>query len=500
MMNSTPLNASTLATIAAGEELVIVPAYDRKRLVPSIAHIGVGAFHRAHQAVYLDDLTQYTDGWGEWGIGLLDGDRHMANALLPQDCLYTVVERSAGADTARVVGSMLGYLFAPDDPEAVLRVLADPATRIVSLTITEDGYNVDLHTGVFNASNPAILRDLEHPSAPTTVFGYLCEALHRRQAAGLPPFTILSCDNLQGNGAIARKAVESFASLRSDALGSWIAANVAFPNSMVDRITPQTTDAHREMVAQDFGIEDRWPVVTEPFRQWIIEDEFSHGRPPLELLQEGNVQVVHDVRPYETLKLSLLNGSHLAMGYLGYLAGYRLADEVMGDPLFYGAIRRMMDDEVTPLLPPVPGVDVEDYKATLLERFANPKIADRLSRLCLNGSAKLPTFLLPSISAALASHGPHRLLTLTLAGWMRYLQGVDEAGIPFTIEDPQAGELTALAREGRQDPRPLLGVRPIFGDLGHNPIVVQALEEALRDVDQHGVKGTLARYLSSANL
>jgi fructuronate reductase/mannitol 2-dehydrogenase len=380
----------------------------------------------------------------------------------------------------------------------VLRALAGATTRIVSLTITEDGYNVDEHTGNFNGSHPGVLHDLEHPSTPVTVFGYLCEALDRRRAAGLAPFTLLSCDNLQGNGAVARTAVVSFARLRSDALGSWIDSHVAFPSSMVDRITPRTTDAHRELVAREFGIVDRWPVVTEPYRQWIIEDEFSVGRPPLELLHGGNLQFVPDVHPYETLKLRLLNGSHSAMGYLGYLAGYRRTDEAMADPSMREFIRRLMDDEVTPLLPAVPGVDVEEYKRSLLERFANPKIGDQLTRLCMNGSAKIPKFLLPSIAEALASGRPHRLLTLAIAGWLRYLQGFDEEGSAITIEDPQVTELTALAREGESDPRPLLGLRSIFGDLGENSTFVESLQEALSDLYAGGAKMTLTRYLSTS--
>jgi mannitol 2-dehydrogenase len=494
------LNVSALSAIAAGSRPVRVPTYDRTQLTRAIAHIGVGGFHRAHQAVYLDDLARYTTAWGECGIGLLDQDRRMADAMRPQDGLYTVVERDARADTARIVGSMVDYLYAPDDPEDVLCALADAATRLVSLTVTEDGYNVDGHTGKFDDSNLAVLRDLEHPSTPTTVFGYLCEALDRRRTAGLAPFTILSCDNLEGNGDVTRMAVVSFARLRSDALGSWIASHVAFPNSVVDRITPQTTDAHREMVRGEFGIEDRWPVVTEPFRQWIIEDEFSNGRPPLEAVQDGTVWFVQDARPYETLKLRLLNASHSAMGYLGYLAGYRQIHEVMEDHVFKEFIRRLMDDEVTPLLPPVPGIDVDDYKRSLLERFANPKIGDQLARICLNGSAKVPKFLLPSIAEALSSGLPYRLLALAVAGWMRYLQGADDHGTAITVEDPQAAALTTLARKGGTDPRPLLGMRSIFGELGQVPVFVQAVEEALRDLHQLGARDTLYLYLSIADI
>ena len=487
------LSAASLKQFAGQ---VNVPSYERGRLRRSIVHIGVGGFHRAHQAVYLDDLAErrITVNWGESGVGLLPGDEHMAEAMIPQDCLYTIVERSAASDKARIVGSMVAYVFAPADPPRTLSLLSDPATRIVSLTITEGGYNVDSHTGLFDAHNPTIRADLGHLDAPATAFGYLCVALRRRRDAGVPPFTVLSCDNLEGNGAVARTAVVSFARLVDDALASWIEAHVAFPNAMVDRITPRTTDADRAMVAETFGVKDAWPVMTEPFTQWVLEDEFCNGRPPLE---EVGVQIVADVHPYETMKLRLLNASHQAMCYLGYLAGYRYVHDVMGDPQFVAFIRRLMDDEVTELLPPVPGVDLTTYKGTLLERFANPKIRDQVARICTDGSDRMPKFLLPSVAEALDQGRPHRLLTLAVAGWFRYLRGVDEQGRQIVITDPLAVELSARANEGQDDPRPLLGLRSVFGALGRNEEWVSELSSALRELDAHGAKATLASYLAS---
>ncbi|MFO7167390.1 MAG: mannitol dehydrogenase family protein [Chloroflexota bacterium] len=484
------------ATLAAFAGRAAVPTYDRSRLAPAIVHIGVGGFHRAHQAVYLDDLAGQgiTLDWGERGVGLLPGDRRMADALIPQDCLYTLVTRDAAGDSARVIGSMTGYLFAPESPARALDLLADPATRIVSLTITEGGYNVDSVTGRFDADNPAIQADLRSPDRPATVFGYICAALDRRRRAGTPPFTVLSCDNLQGNGAIARTAVTAFARLRDEGLASWIEANVAFPNAMVDRITPQTTDADRALVAEAFGIEDAWPVMCEPFMQWVIEDTFCNGRPPLE---EVGVQIVSDVHPYETMKLRLLNASHQAMGYLGYLAGYRYIHDVMADADFQTFIARLMAEEVAPLLPPVPGVDLAAYQRTLLERFANPKIRDQVTRICTDGSDRMPKFLLPSLAEALAQGRPHRLLTLAVAGWMRYLRGVDEAGQEIPIADRLADELRARAAEGRGDPRPLLGLRSVFGDLGGNDAFVSELAAALRELDARGAKATLSAYLAA---
>jgi fructuronate reductase/mannitol 2-dehydrogenase len=419
----------------------------------------------------------------------------MALALVPQQGLYTLLVRSAQTDSARVVGSLLEYLFAPDRPQAVLDVLSDDHTRVVTMTITEGGYNVDDTTGRFDVGNAAIQADLQHPNSPSTVFGYLVTALDRRRRAGIPPFSVVSCDNVHGNGHVTRTALVSFAQMRDDALASWIERYVAFPNSMVDRITPQTTDAERELVAQEFGIADRWPVVAEPFRQWVIEDVFSYGRPPLE---EAGVQLVPDVRPYETMKMRLLNGSHVAMGYLASLAGYRTVDAVMADPAFRTFIERLMRDEVAPLLPAVPGIDLEDYQCTLIERFSNPRIGDQLARICLDGSAKIPKFLLPSLQDALDAGRPHRWLTLALAGWLRYLAGVDDRSQTIVLQDARATELHKLATAAREDPRPLLALRDLFGDLGTRELFVAELVTALSDLYSDGARATVGRALEDS--
>jgi mannitol 2-dehydrogenase len=483
---ATALSNRTLVDISRS---LPVPTYARGDVRPSIVHLGVGGFHRAHQALFLDELAEHgiSMDWGERGVGLLAPDRRMADALIPQDCLYTLVERSAERDTPRVIGSLLDYAFAPAHPGRVLDMLVDPATRIVSLTITEGGYLVDDKTGVFDANDAAVRADTD-ASAPKTAFGYLCSALAKRRAAGTPPFTVLSCDNLQGNGRIARTAVISFAGLRDEGLANWIENNVAFPNAMVDRITPQTTDADRSMVVEAFGIADAWPVMTEPFKQWVIEDSFGLGRPPVE---EVGAQIVPDVHPYETMKLRLLNGSHQALAYLGYLAGYRYVHEAAADPSLQKLIRRMMDEEVIPLLRPVPGVDLTEYKRSLLERFQNPKIRDTLPRLAFAGSDRMPKFVLPSISEALARGAPHRCLTLATAGWLRYLRGVDEQGQEITLQDDRADELRRLARAGVSDPRPLLSVERVFGDLGRHETWVAEVEAALRELDARGARAVL---------
>jgi mannitol 2-dehydrogenase len=486
-----PLSQETLRSHGAR---LTVPTYDRAALTPAVVHLSVGGFSRAHQLLYFDEVAErrISDAWGVVGVGLRH--RSMQEALAPQDHLYTVVERSPDGERARVVGVMVDYLFAPDAPAAVVDRLADPRTRMVTLTITGAGYRLDPHSGEFDPDDADVLRDLAHPHAPTTVFGYLVEALDRRRRAGLAPFTVVSCDNVHRNGDAARRAVVGLARLRDEVLARWITDRVAFPSSMVDRITPQTSPEERAAVAQRYGVDDRWPVITEPFSQWVIEDTFSNGRPPLD---EVGVRFVTDVGDHELMKTRLLNASHSALGYLGSLAGYGRMDELMTDPLFVAYVTRLMDDEVTPLLPPPDGVDLTEYKRILVQRFANPAIADGLPRLCRRGSTKLPHHLLPSLRQALAEGRPRRLLTLAVAGWCRYLRGTDPAGRPLPVEDPRAEELQALALAGGSDPRPLLAVRPVFGDLGDLPEFVADLGAALEQLDRDGVHRTIATALAA---
>jgi mannitol 2-dehydrogenase len=485
----------TQASLGELARSVQVPSYDRRGLPHSIVHVGVGGFHRAHQAVYLDDLLG-RGGSREWalcGVGLLPQDARMRDVLRSQDCLYTVVERSAAGDRARVVGSIVEYLFAPEDREAVLEKMAAPACRIVSLTITEGGYYVNQGTGEFNAEHPDIQHDLAHPHAPAGAFGYLAEALERRRSRGLAPFTVLSCDNLQGNGDVARRMFLAFAGRRDPTLAAWISERGAFPNDMVDRITPATTDEHRALVREKLGIDDGWPVATEPFRQWVIEDHFPLGRPAWE---EVGAQMTSDVHPYEMMKIRLLNASHQALCYIGMLLGYRYAHETMADEDIRKLVQTMMDVEVTPLLPPVPGIDLAEYKRTLRERFANPTLRDQLARIGTEGSARIPKFVLPSIVEQLARGGPIRALTFTVAAWFRYLAGTDDRGAPLPINDPMADELIRRARAGREDPRPLLELRALFGDvLPGSPPFTQLLEQDLRALYREGPRQALAACL-----
>ena len=487
---SRPLRNETLGQHA---EQLAVPTYDRAALTPAVVHFSVGGFHRSHQLLYFDDLAQrgISDEWGVVGVGLRSRD--MQRALAPQDHLYTVVERSPDGERARVVGVMIDYHFAPDDPAVVLDVLSDERTRMVSLTITGSGYRLDPHSGAFDPDDPDIRWDLEETARPRTVFGFLVEALDRRRRAGLPPFTVVSCDNMHRNGEATRAAVVGFAGLRDEVLARWIADRVSFPSSMVDRITPHTTPEQRDAVAARYGVDDRWPVITEPFSQWFIEDDFCNGRPPLEHV---GVHFVDDVAQYELMKTRLLNASHCALGYLGSLAGYESIDQLMADPVFTGYAAQLMDLEVAPLLPSPAGIDLVEYRSTLLKRFANPAIADQLHRLCRRGSTKMPHHLLPSLRQALDEGRPHRLLTLAVAAWFRYLRGTDVDGRRIEVDDPRAELLGTLARAGGDDPRLLLGVTSIFGDLGERPAFVDELGRALTALEGDGVWATLAATLT----
>ncbi len=482
------LNASTVGSLAGD---VAIPGYDRSHVSAGIVHFGVGGFHRAHEAMYVDRLLNGggASTWGICGVGVLPGDVAMRDALRRQDCLYTlVVKHPDGALEPRVIGSLVEYLFAPDDPEAVLEKMAAPSTRIVSLTVTEGGYNVHPTTGQFNEHDSGVAHDLEPNAVPTTVFGLVTEALARRRDRGLAPFTVMSCDNIPGNGEVARRMFSAFARLRDRALGEWVEHNVPFPNSMVDRITPVTSDEDRTVLARRFDLDDAWPVVCEPFTQWVLEDAFAGGRPAW---QDAGVQLVDDVEPYELMKLRLLNASHQALCYLGYLSGYRYAHEVCQDPLFSSFLLAYMDREATPTLSPVPGVDLTDYKHTLVERFANPEVRDTLARLCAESSDRIPKWLLPVVRAQLASGGEFERAALVVAAWARYAEGVDEQGEAIQVVDRLRDELMAAAGRQRQDPTAFIANRELFGDLVDDERFVAAYTSALRSLHDRGARATL---------
>jgi mannitol 2-dehydrogenase len=472
-------------------EAVPRPAYDRSRVTTGVVHFGVGGFHRAHQAMYHDRLMNEGKAldWGICGVGVMPADRRMQEALDAQNGLYTLVVKHAdGTYEPRVIGAITEYLFAPDDPDAVIEKLAGEATRIVSLTVTEGGYSIDHVTGEFDPSGD-VSHDLEPGATPRTTFGFVTEGLRRRRERGLAPFTVMSCDNLQGNGDLSRRAFTAFARLRDPELGAWVERDVRFPNSMVDRITPVTTDDDRVEVRERFGVDDRWPVVCEPFTQWVLEDAFSLGRPPYEI---AGVQVVEDVEPYEQMKLRLLNASHQALCYFAYLSGYRLVHEAAQDPLFRAFLRGYMDDEATPTLAPVPGVDLDEYKQTLIERFSNPEVRDTIARLCAESSDRIPKWLLPVVRAQLESGGPIAYSAAVVASWARYAEGVDEQGEPIEVVDRLHDSLTAIARRQREgDPDAFIANRELFGDLADEPRFVEAYRSALSALHERGARATL---------
>ncbi|MEU2198767.1 mannitol dehydrogenase family protein [Isoptericola sp. NPDC019482] len=485
----TALSAETVASLA-GDDLA-VPQYDRSRLRAGIVHLGVGGFHRAHQAMYLDRLMNAGEAldWAICGVGVLPHDARMRDALTAQDGLYTLVlKHPDGTLEGRVIGSIVEFLLAPDDPEAVLEKMASPEIRIVSLTVTEGGYNVHPVTGEFDADDPAVRADLEPGAVSATTFGLVTEALRRRRDRGVPPFTVQSCDNIQGNGDVAHRMFAAFARLKDPELAAWIEEHVPFPNSMVDRITPVTTDDDRAMVAERFGVDDAWPVVAEPFTQWVVEDRFAAGRPAWEKV---GAQLVDDVEPYELMKLRLLNASHQALCYLGYLAGYRYAHEVCADETFVRFLRDYMAREGAPTLLPVPGVHLEEYEATLIERFANPHVRDTLARLCAESSDRIPKWLVPVIRANLASGGDVHRSAAVVAAWARYDEAVDEQGEPIEIVDRLADRLKAAAVRNREDPLVFVRDEELFGDLASEPRFVEAYVAALDSLHTLGARATV---------
>jgi len=486
----TRLGAQTLNEVPDG---VRVPDYDRGTITPGIVHLGIGAFHRAHMAVYVDDLLKDFPDWGIIGASLRRPDTK--EALEPQDGLYTVAVRDASGTHPRVIGSILRVLDANTQREELLELMASPSIRIVSLTVTEKGYCHDPATGELDQRHPDIAHDLANPTAPKSAPGMLVEALARRKAAGIAPFAVMSCDNLPSNGATVKRIVSKFAALRDAALGEWM-GQVAFPGTMVDRIVPSTTDADRAMIAELTGVEDAWPIMTEPFTQWVIEDDFPQGRPPFETV---GAQLVRDVEPFERMKLRMLNGSHSTMAYLGYLAGYEYISDVMGDDNFVALIHGLMTEEAMPTLD-MPGVDLGAYRDQLLERFRNPALKHRTWQIAMDGSQKLPQRLLGTIRDRLDAGLPFERLGLGVAAWMRYVVGIDENGDTIDVRDPLAMRMMAIAADAIDDAEELYiglaALTEVFGtDLAENQTFGETVATHLDSLFEIGVKETVAEVV-----
>ncbi|WP_144147576.1 mannitol dehydrogenase family protein [Paraburkholderia sp. BCC1884] len=427
---------ASLAARAAGE--ISVPAYRRASLEAGIVHLGLGAFHRAHQAVYTEHVLRAGDHrWGIVGVSLRRADT--SQALAPQDNLYTVDVRDGATDSFQVIGALITSLVAPQSPAAVLEAMTDPHCHIVSLTITEKGYCRNPASGTLQFDHPDIAHDLVDAAAPRSAIGFVVRALAQRRAGGLRPFTVLSCDNLPSNGDTMRSLTLAFAREVDVALAGWIEREGAFPNTMVDRIVPFTTDADRLRVAAQLGADDAWPVMTEPFSQWVIEDRFAGPRPAWE---RAGATLVDDARPYEQAKLRMLNGAHSALAYLGSLIGYDTVDQAIAAPAMLNFVESMLRDEVEPSLS---RPALASYRAELFTRFRNAALDHRLHQIATDGSQKLPQRWLESVRANLKSGAPTERLAFALAGWIVYLGGRDETGRAYKIADPLADTLHEAA-------------------------------------------------------
>lgn len=485
---ATKLNNENLSSLG-----VPGPNYDRTQLRGGIVHFGLGNFHRAHQAVYLDRLMNTGKGldYAIVGAGVMPSDARMRDALAAQDFLFSVVEQTAEASDPRVVGATVDYL-PPADAAAIIAKLADPETRIASLTITEGGYFIDAATGHFNPQHPAIAADGANPGQPKTVFGMLVAGLKARRDAGQQPFTVMCCDNIPHNGVVTREAVVETARLSDPELADWIKANVAFPNGMVDRITPATSDRERAMIRDDFGIDDDCPVFCEDFIQWVLEDNFPAGRPALE---DVGVEFVKDVTPWELMKIRILNGGHAVIAYPAGLMDIHFVHEAMEDDLVRGFLEKVETDEIIPAVPPVPNTDLQAYFQKVKERCANPKIGDTIRRLCLDGSNRQPKFIVPTIADRLKAGKSVEGLALESALWCRYCAGTTDSGTVIEPNDPNWDHLTAVAKQAKDDPAAWLAMADIYGDTGKNPAFADAFARWLNMLWDKGTKVTLQTYI-----
>ncbi len=493
----TSLSLATLNQLDSACAELAVPDYPLGDRRPGIVHFGVGGFHRAHQAVYLDRLFRagHDLGWSVCGIGLLPGDAAMRDALTGQDGLYTLVTKAAdGSRDARVIGSVSEYLFAPDDPQAVLDQLCDPHVKIVSLTVTEGGYNYNPSTGEFQFETEAVAADLaadfgSGDASPQTMFGYVVEALRRRRQAGTAAFTVLSCDNVRGNGDLAKRMITAYAGGKDAELSEWIQREVAFPNCMVDRITPVTSAEDREMIARDYGVDDAWPVVSEDFLQWVLEDDFPAGRPAFE---ESGVQMVDDVEPYELMKLRLLNCGHQAIAYFGLLLGHTYAHEAATDEHLRPFTRGLyMDGEGTPTVPEVPGIDLDQYKDQLIERFSNEHVRDTLARLAAESSDRIPTWMLPVIRENLEAGRDVSICAAIVASWARYAEGTGENGEQWPVTDRLRDRVMAAAARHDEDQLAFLRDEELFGDLVEQEAFTAPYLHALQVLRSDGARALL---------
>lgn len=473
------------------------PNYDRSDLTAGIVHIGCGNFHRAHMAVYLDDLFNLgkSHEWAIIGAGVRANDAQMRAMLMEQDFLSSVIELDPAGKSARVVGAMIDFLPVEQGNQALIAAMSNPSIRIVSLTVTEGGYFIDPKTGSFNADHPDIIYDGAHPDRPETAFGAMIAALKIRRENDDAPFTVMCCDNVPHNGDVTRDAVVGLAQLSDPDFARWIGEYVAFPNSMVDRITPATGKRELEL-AMSMGLDDQAPVTCEPFRQWVMEDKFPNGRPELEKI---DVTFTDEVHRFETMKIRILNGGHAIIAYPAGLRDIEFVHEAMEDEQIRAFLDHIESHEILPIVPPVPNTELDAYKSLIIERFSNPDIGDTIRRLCLDGSNRQPKFIIPSIQDAIAKGRDASGLILLSALWCRYCFGVSENGHEIAPNDPNWERLKACAMEARDNPDAWLSMREIYGDLSENQAVVGAFSQSLNAIWAEGSQAVIARYLNGKN-
>ncbi|GBQ62724.1 NADPH-dependent L-sorbose reductase [Ameyamaea chiangmaiensis NBRC 103196] len=486
------MNRTSLASLPAG---VRGPSYDPATLTTGIVHFGVGNFFRAHEAYYIDKILGESGAnvWGILGVGLTAGARSEAKAasFTEQDCLYSLTETAAdGASSVSVIGAMTGYRLAPADPEAVLDALSSPAVKIVTMTITEGGYNIDERDGTFRVDDDAVKADLASPGTPCTIFGFVAEALRRRRAAGTGPFTVMSCDNLRHNGDVAKTAFVGFARVLDADLAAWIEQNVTFPNAMVDRITPTVTPEIAAALNAHSGLDDAQPLVAETFTQWVVEDRFCAGRPPLE---NAGVQFVSDVTGYEHVKVRMLNASHVLLGFPALLLGYREVDKALADDDLRALIDTFLDRDVIPQIEAPEGVDLVTYKNTVLERFSNAAMGDQLLRVCGDGSSKIQVFWTETMRRSITSGHDLSRLVFGMAAYLEMLRGVDENGDRYTPFEPTLdAKMIALASDDDLSAGLALPTFDGWRSL-MTPEITEAVVAARRSIRDKGVRANLPR-------
>ncbi|MDR3174853.1 MAG: mannitol dehydrogenase family protein [Treponema sp.] len=485
---------------ALGDRGLRIPRYDRKALRPRLVHLGLGHFHRAHQAAYIDELLNrgLCDS-GIFEINLVPDTYPLAEIALEQDYLYTLLARSPAEEEPRIIGSIIGYLNAASRPEEALAILGRRETAAISLTVTEKGYYYDTVREDLAWDHEDLIHDAAFPDKPRTTIGFLALALERRRKEGAGPVTVMSCDNFPSNGKILARCLDSFCRKTRPALAAWIRENVAFPLSMVDRITPGTTETFLEELAERYGIRDRWAVGCEDFRQWVLEDHFQEGF-PLGALDKAGVQIVREVEPYELMKIRLLNGSHSALAYPAYLMGHRGVAEAIEDSLLRRFIRDFYMEQIGSAVPPVPGIDLKDYKDTLIRRFSNRNIADTVLRLASDGSKKVPNAILKPLAELEKKNAPHGAVVFALASWARFLTGQGEEGDPIPLEDPAAPELSAATLKAGEDPAGFLRTigMPETGEDKLSPLA-RELQNYVTRIKALGIRRALESFLRHDN-